>query len=121
MPHRSRSPPPEKLSDHVEALIKEARAQEKMLREDAEMEARVTAEVVVRPFGDADELLLVGGHMYRLRKPDQISVRLNMEHSGSRTLNNQRFGSKFVEEVANLSDSELRWLKQFCILYISGK
>ena len=33
----------------------------KMLREDAEREARATAVVVVRPFGGADESLLVGG------------------------------------------------------------
>ena len=50
-----------------------------MLREDAEREAR--AVVAVRPFGDADESLLAGGQMYRLEKPDQISVRLKMKHS----------------------------------------
>ena len=34
--------------------------------------------------------------MYILEKPDQILVRLNVEHSRFGTLNNQRFGSKFV-------------------------
>ena len=66
------------LSDHVEALIKEARAQAKILREDAEREARATAVVAVRPFGDANESLLAGGQKYRLEKPDQISVRLKV-------------------------------------------
>ena len=61
------------------------------------------------------------GEKYRLEKPDQISVRLKVEHSGFGTLNNQRFGSKFVEEVVNPSGSELRWLTQSCIFYILGK
>ena len=34
------------------------------------------------------------------------------------TLNNQRFGAKFVEEVVNPSDSDLRWLMQSGIFYI---
>ena len=54
-------PPPALLSNHVEALIKEARAQAKMLREDDERDARVTAVVEVRPSGDSDELLLAWG------------------------------------------------------------
>ena len=94
-----------------------------MLREDAEREARVTAVVVVRPFGDAEESLLAegGGQKYRLEKPDKILVRLKVEHLGFGTINNQRFGSKFVQEVADLSDSELRCLTQSFIFYIYGK
>ena len=79
-----------------------------MLREDAEREARVTAVVSVRPYEDAEKLVIAGEQMYRLGKPDQISVRLKEEHSIFGTLNNQSFGSNFVEEVANPSDSELR-------------
>ena len=52
------------------------------MKKDAEMEARATAVVAVMPFGDADESLLVEGKKYRLEKPDQISVRLKVEHSG---------------------------------------
>ena len=92
-----------------------------MLRGVAEREVIAIAVVSVRPFGDADESLLAGGKKYRLEKLDRISARLKAEHSGFETLNNQRFGSKFLEEVANPSDSELRWLTQSCILYISGK
>ena len=77
--------------------------------------------VAVRPFGDSDESLISGGQMYRLDKPNQILVRLKVEHSGFGTLNNQRFGSNFVEEGANPSVSELRWLTQSCILYNSVK
>ena len=42
-------------------LIKEARTQAKMLRDDADREARGTVVVAVRSFGDADEYFLVGG------------------------------------------------------------
>jgi len=38
---------------------------------------------------------------YKLEKPDEVLVRLKVEHSGFSTLNNQRFGAKFVGEVAN--------------------
>ena len=48
--------------------------------------------VEVRPFGDAEESLLVGGQNYRLVKPDQILVRLKVENSGFVTLKKQRFG-----------------------------
>ena len=75
----------------------------------------------VRPFGDADESFLVWGNKYRLENTDQVLVRLKVEHSGLGKLNNQRFGSNFFEEVANPSESELRWLTQSCIFYISGK
>ena len=59
--------------------------------------------------------------MYRLEKPYQILVRLKVDHSVFGTLNNHRFVSNFVEEVANLSGSELRWLMQSYIFYIYVK
>ena len=77
--------------------------------------------VAMRPFFDADGLLLAGGQNYRLENLNQILVRLKVDHSGLVNLNKQRSGSKFVEEVANPSDSELRWLKQSCIFYILVK
>ena len=52
--------PPSLLSDHVEALIKAARYQGKMLKEDDEREARATAVVIMRTFGDADKSFLAG-------------------------------------------------------------
>ena len=73
------------------------------MREDTEREARATYVLAVGPFGDDKKLLLTGGNKYRLE-------RLKAKHSGFGTLNNQRFGSKFVEEVVNPSDSDLRWL-----------
>ena len=112
---------PELLSDHVEALIKEARYQAKTLREDTDREAIATYVVVVIPFGDANESLLLGGKKYRLEKPNQISARLKVEHSGFVTLNIQRFGSNFLEEVANPYNSDLRWLTKSCILYMGQR
>ena len=74
-----------------------------MLREDTEREARATSVLAVGPFRDDEKSLLMGGQKYRLEI-------LKAKHSGFGTLNNQRFGSKFVEEVANPSDSDFRWL-----------
>ena len=78
-------------------MIKETRAQEKILREDADREAIATVVVVLRPFMDAGKLLLAWGQKYRLEKTDQVLVRLKVEHSGFGTINNLRFGSKFIE------------------------
>ena len=52
-----------------------------MLREDVEREARATDVVSVRPFRDADELLIAWGQKYRLENKDQVSVRIKVEHS----------------------------------------
>ena len=41
---------------------------------------------------------------YKLEKRDQVLVRIRVEHSGFSTLNNQRFGAKFVGQVANPTD-----------------
>lgn len=38
---------------------------------------------------------------YKLAKPEQVLVRVRVEHTGFSSLNNQRFGAKFVGEVAN--------------------
>ena len=62
----------------------------------------MTAVVAVRPFGDADKLLLALGQKYKLGNLVHISVGLKVEHSGFGTLNNQMFGSKFVEEARHL-------------------
>ena len=38
---------------------------------------------------------------YKLQKPEEVLVRLKVEHTGFSTLNNQRFGAKFVGALAN--------------------
>ena len=37
----------------------------------------------------------------KLENPNQVLIRLRVEHSGFTTMNNQRFGAKFVRSVAN--------------------
>ncbi len=39
---------------------------------------------------------------FHVQKPDRVLVRLKVEHSGFETLNNQRFGSRFVNEVVRI-------------------
>jgi double-strand break repair protein MRE11 len=41
---------------------------------------------------------------YKLQRPGEVLVRIRVEHNGFSTLNNQRFGAKFVGDVANPSD-----------------
>ena len=78
-------PPPEQLNAptlpiaplaqlfyNVEVLIKEAMAQAKILREDAEREVIAIDTVAVRPFGDADVLLLAGGKRSDHRNDEKI-------------------------------------------------
>ena len=77
--------------------------------------------VAVGPIRDADKLFLAWGQMHSLDNLGHISVRIKVEHSVFGTLKNQRFGSKFVEEVANPSNIELRWLTQYCTFYIFRK
>lgn len=74
----------------VEELIEEAREQARTLQEDADEEAkRAIPGVQVPP------------RNYAVQKPDQVLVRLKVEHSGFTTLNNQRFGAKFVNDVVS--------------------
>ena len=44
------------------------------------MEARAKVVVAVRPFRDANKLLLAWGQNYRPEKLDQILVRLKVDH-----------------------------------------
>jgi double-strand break repair protein MRE11 len=43
------------------------------------------------------------GQMYRVVQPEKVLVRLRVDHTGFPTINQQRFGAQFVEEVANPS------------------
>lgn len=49
--------------------------------------------------GDTDSPL-----KYKILGPDEVLVRIRVEHNGFSTLNNQRFGAKFVGSVANPSE-----------------
>ena len=80
--------------------IKKAREEAEILRQDAEEEAR-NARSLEDEFGDGSD---GPQRKYTLQEPDRVLVRLKVEHSGFATLNNQRFGSQFVGQVANPSD-----------------
>lgn len=74
--------------------IQRAREDAEHLRQDLEaQEANINAEDEFDP--DKRE------RKYTLQYPEQVLVRLKVEHSGFTTLNNQRFGSRFVGEVVS--------------------
>ena len=85
------------MGDRVKALIDEAREQARALREDAAEEAK---RAIV---GDR---VPVQSTMLSF-KPEHVLVRLKVEHSGFSTLNNQRFGSRFVGEVVSMPGCRL--------------
>ena len=74
------------LEDEVRMLQAEAREKYRNLLRDAASSGKAA---------DVDQL------KYKLEKPDEVLIRLKVEHSGFSTLNNQRFGAKFVGQVAN--------------------
>ncbi|KAL7512292.1 hypothetical protein ACHAXN_012756 [Cyclotella atomus] len=86
------------LAAEVEKLIQRAREDAEHLRQDIEAQAQANADIEDEFDPDKRE------RKYTLQHPDQVLVRLKVEHSGFTTLNNQRFGSRFVGEVANPSD-----------------
>ena len=86
------------LDERVKVLIHDAREKIKETLERAEELGNSLAGMVEK------ELPL----KYKLRKPDEVLVRLNVDHSGFSVMNNQRFGAKFVGQVAN-PVSASRW------------
>eukprot|EP00804_Cyclotella_cryptica_P027874 CCRYP_003783-RB/>CCRYP_003783-RB protein AED:0.15 eAED:0.15 QI:266/1/1/1/1/0.8/5/1732/878 len=86
------------LAEEVEKLIQRAREDAELLRQD--LEAQAQANIDIEDEFDPDKRV----RKYTLQYPGQVLVRLKVEHSGFTTLNNQRFGSRFVGEVANPSD-----------------
>ncbi len=80
------------LANEVKKLIKEARQDAKDLRREIESANRTRG-------GEDDEIEQNLHH--RLVHPDQVLVRLKVEHSGFGTLHNQRFGSMFVKQVVS--------------------
>lgn len=74
------------LAGQVHKLIKEARNEALPILGDRSSSSN-----------DMDEILRE--LHYRVQHPEQVLVRLKVEHSGFTTLNNSRFGSQFVNEV----------------------
>ncbi|KAL7536400.1 hypothetical protein ACHAXR_009255 [Thalassiosira sp. AJA248-18] len=88
----------EVLVGEVEALIQKARDEAEHLAQDAEEEAQRSRALEDEFDTDKRE------RKYKIKDPEKVLVRLKVEHTGFTTLNNQRFGSQFVGEVANPSD-----------------
>ncbi|KAL3937067.1 MAG: hypothetical protein SGBAC_007746 [Bacillariaceae sp.] len=82
----------EVLDDRVRVLIHDAREKIKEATEEAKEKGNVLAAMEELPLKNT------------LQKKDSVLVRLNVDHSGFSVLNNQRFGAKFVGEVANPTD-----------------
>ena len=75
--------------------IKRAREQAEQHRQDAANHAKEA--LTLEDEFDPDKRK----RNYTLQSPEQVLVRLKVEHSGFTTLNNQRFGSRFVGEVVS--------------------
>ena len=77
------------LKEQVELLIHQAHGKARELKQLAKENANIIA--------SEPEFPLVN----RLEKPDEVLVRLRVEHAGFSALNNQRFGAQFIGQVAN--------------------
>ena len=87
------------LEDEVRYIAHSAREKHKTLLNDARRAGNDAAEE-----GSSIK--------YKLEKPNEVLVRIRVEHSGFSSLNNQRFGAKFVGDVANPSDMLLFYRKK---------
>ena len=76
------------LEEQVNAIILDARENRIRIAEEAKAAGSNA--------GEEDSPLV-----NRLLNPEKILARLRVDHTGFSTLNNQRFGAKFVEEIAN--------------------
>lgn len=83
------------LEDKVRVLI--LNAQEK--REELLLAAKDAGNVLARHFVGEDDSAFPLKHT--LNKPEEVLVRLKVDHTGFSVVNNQRFGAKFVGQVAN--------------------
>jgi double-strand break repair protein MRE11 len=77
------------LKEQVELLIHQAKRKARELRRAAKENANVIAQATEYPLSN------------QLEKPDEVLVRLKVEHGGFSALNNQRFGAQFIGQVGN--------------------
>ena len=81
----------------IPTQIQKARDEAEQLRQDAEAAAQKI--MTLEDEFDPDKRQ----RKYTIKNPEQVLVRLKVEHSGFTTLNNQRFGSRFVGEVVSFA------------------
>ena len=92
------------LSAEVNRLVAEAREATIQAKEDA---TKIRGGGCVDEETEGDDGNEIGHDFppkFQIQEPNQVLVRLRVQHSGFPTLNNQRFGSRFVNEVANPAD-----------------
>jgi double-strand break repair protein MRE11 len=77
------------LEDQVRLLVYNAREKTKEIWQAAKDAGNLVARANTMPLSMA------------LEKPAEVLVRIKVDHSGFSTLNNQRFGAKFIGQVAN--------------------
>lgn len=82
------------LQEQVELLIHQAKRKRQELQTNAKQNSNVIALAAEHPLAN------------KMAKPDEVLVRLKVEHSGFSVLNNQRFGAQFIGQVANPVSSE---------------
>ena len=90
------------LEEEVRLMILNAKEKQEQLLQHAEEAGsnvtKVVAELQTNDGSTAPRL------RYTMLHPEKVLVRIRVEHSGFSTLNNQRFGAKFVDEIANSDD-----------------
>ena len=100
----------ELLEKEVEKLIAEARSTSRLLKRSKQIKRSGGEGGGVGVGGDesqvngdcidgGDDKSLIKKLAFHVDKPERVLVRLKVEHSGFSTLHNQRFGSRFVNEV----------------------
>jgi double-strand break repair protein MRE11 len=77
------------LKEEVELLIHQAKQKSRDLLKEARKHGNLVAGATEYPL------------MNHLRKPQEVLVRLKVEHAGFSAVNNHRFGAGFVGEIAN--------------------
>jgi double-strand break repair protein MRE11 len=97
------------LEDQVRVLIHEAREKRKELHEAAKEAGNPMATMMMEDDCPLKNLV---------DKPDEVLVRLKVDHAGFSTLNNQRFGAKFIGQVANPVRIEVAYLEAIHVLTI---
>ena len=88
------------LTVEVEKLIQEARKDSRLSTRKTNQRVDENENTESNIIADrGDDASLVKNLHFQIRKPDEVLVRLKVEHSGFSTLHNQRFGSRFVNQV----------------------
>ena len=99
--HRSNLDPSDpKIDEKLNKLLEEEVQLMVMSGKDRAKEQLLAAREAGNDAADTNNTAL----KYKLQRPDEVLVRLRVDHAGFATINNQRFGAKFLGKVANPTD-----------------